>query len=241
MSERILKKRGIGALVVPAALAAFVTAALAIMMSACLAAQTAWADVNVYTSGKTMTQTLQKWYKILDLGTSTEPETFGAYTTKKVKNARSTNSKVVAVKVGKGKDKATKKYYMINFTAKKPGKATVSYSVDGKKYKINFTVIKYTNPIGKLTLDGKDYKKQFNKTMDVSVKNLAGKKIVFTPAAGWKVKSASARYTKKDEDGAMIGSSYKVTSGSVLKDGTFDVTIFFTNKKTGITRGITFE
>lgn len=210
MREQPLKTASLE-FVVATALAAIV----ALAMSMGVITHTAWADRDTYTNAKIMIADMKKQDKVLDLGT--KKEALSIWTIKaQVKNARSSNPKVLQVKVAKSKD--SKGYWNIVLKAKKPGKATVSYSIKGKSYKFDCTVVKYVNPFTKLTIGGKDYKKKLNKTNRVNIGKIPAKAIVFKLAPGWKVKSAEAIQSFYTDDGCY-DEYYKLKSGTKLREG----------------------
>jgi membrane carboxypeptidase/penicillin-binding protein len=77
----------------------------------------------------------------------------------------------------------------------KPGKATLSFAVNGKKRTVKVLVKKYTPPVKSLKIGGKEIKGSLkNGTFFVSPTSVSGKVIAVKPQSGWKVKSIYGGY-----------------------------------------------
>ena len=108
---------------------------------------------------------------------------FASKSKKKVTKAKSSNTKVLEAKAGG--------QYLV-LTAKKPGKAKVSYKLGGKKHVVNIVVKKYKNPFKRYKVGGKNCASIYNKgrAMDAPYKSMANGfsgKVKITPKKNWKV------------------------------------------------------
>lgn len=230
--EQVAKRRGIGALAVA------VVAAVALVLSMGFATQTAQADLGTFKSAKLMNQFLKENNKYMDVGLG--KTLVRMYSVKEqLKNARSSNTKVLQVRATKSKWE--KGCWVLELKAKKPGKATISYTAKGKKYKLNCTVVKYSNPFAKLTIGGASIKAKFNKATNVKLKSIPAKKISLKLQPGWKLSYGDAECFYQDENGKTKYDYYTVKNGTVLKAGTTSISLELYNKKMGIERYLSIE
>ena len=129
--------------------------------------------------------------------------------------AKSSKKSVAAVKY------ASKSGFNILF--KKPGKATITYKYKGKKYTHKFVVLKYTNPAKSLKIGSKNYATKFKKKSYLELGgSYAGKKLVATPVAGWKVKDVIVMNLTSEKHKK---SGYKITKSDNY------ISVIWENKK----------
>ena len=129
------------------------------------------------------------------------------------------SDKIIKVKSSNSKILTAKSVYMlgqhrIQFTAKKAGEATVSFTVkrkNGKTYSLKSHVIvhKYTNPFNKINIGKKSYKKQFNKKYDVYNTSYVKGKLNISLKPGFKLRKiyyydAAAQKMKTIKNGKKI-------------------------------------
>lgn len=148
-----------------------------------------------------------------------------AFTTnKKITKVKSNNTKVLKVL-------DTMDGYLYLQTMK-PGKATLTFRLNGKKKTVSIVVKKYKNPFASYKVNGKNYASRFKKQCAGSIglnntSSISGK-VKITPAKNWQVKRIEA-YVPGG------GKTFrKVKNGAKLPDGTTTVTAIMVNTKTGV-------
>jgi len=142
--------------------------------------------------------------------------------TKKITNAKSSNTKVATVKILK-----QGKYTTLRVIMKKAGKTKITYKLGGKKKSATLYVKKYKNPVKQFKVGSTDYASKFDKARyaysDTKLKGV----VKITPAAGWKLKG--------DKFGVYsYNKNKRVKSGYNLKSDWYLGDIILVNKKTGM-------
>jgi len=145
-----------------------------------------------------------------------------------ISRIKSSNTKVLTVKKSSVKNSSG-----VEITAKKAGKAVVSFRAKKGKntysYKCTVTVRKYTNPIKTLKLGNKNYRSQFANYdyFNLNSKKTVKGKLTVSAAKGWKLKEIQL-YNSKTQKAKTIKNKSTVS----LKNKTNTLWLTFTNTKT---------
>lgn len=151
-------------------------------------------------------------------------------------------------------DESTQNYInaSIGFSALKPGTATITFKVNGKKYSKKITVVGYANPIKTFKLTGvskTNLKSKFAKKTSVEEKLKADAKAGYlevSAASGWKVISAEFSDETDSYEGYSFYSSkgvnaVKIAVPKMLKKGRYYVWLNFRNTSTKATQQIMYR
>ena len=128
----------------------------------------------------------------------------------------------------------------LELSAKKTGKSTISFKVDGKTYKTQISVLKYINPVKSMQFSGvggTNLKKWFAKDSMVSYelkKNAKAGNLNIVPAAGWVLTSASFEDNRTEKTYKVEGralASAKIRIPAMKMGRTYTVRAEFVNTK----------
>ena len=150
---------------------------------------------------------------------------FASTSKKKVTKAKSSNTKVLAVSSGE--------QYLV-LTAKKPGKAKLTYKLGGKKHVVTIVVKKYKNPFKRYKVGGKNCASIYNKgrAMYSPYKSMEygfSGNVKITPKKNWKIVDIRPTFSKGDN-------VYRkgIKNGAKLPEGTYNLRVIMKNKKTKV-------
>ena len=157
-----------------------------------------------------------------------------------------------------GKWEVSRNNYQYNYTAfisaSKPGKATLSYVVNGKTYKMNLIIKAHVNPVKEVTLTGVNSGNSFaslTKNYATPQKNLklnATTKSVqlrVTPSAGWKVTKMEISNLNTGEVRTRSNSNgwssmVALSCGTLRVSNDYEVRVSLWNPSVGFTSGFSY-
>lgn len=176
----------------------------------------------------------------------------GMKKSQKITSLKSSNNKVAAI-VGGGYYES-EKMGSIGYAGLKPGSATISFKIGGKKYKTKVTIKNYTNPVKTLSLTGvtANGKKNFASLTDKrsfggygsdpklnTTKTIVNPKLHIVAKKGWKIKTVI--WGPHDKIGTKLFKNSvskadlrlnKESGNKIVPHKQFSIDIIFVNTKT---------